>query len=293
MALGFAATGFRTIGYEMNSDACQTYQANIGNDCFLETLTPDSKVSVGDVLLAGPPCQPFSVTGLKGGASDRRNGLPTFLTAVEQTTPALAVLENVPALKTEHQQYFRILVQRLERMGYNVDWEIINAADFGVPQNRRRLFVVAHHGGFVFPAPTHLDRHVTVRQALGSMVRRLPATARLLSRQTMKYVRKYEIKCRCRNPRDLACDLPARTLTCRNIAASTGDMIRIKVPDGRRRRLTVREAARLQSFPDWFRFSGSKTSQFEQIGNAVPPLVAKAIASAVLVCLSQVGRLRA
>jgi DNA (cytosine-5)-methyltransferase 1 len=285
MALGFAAAGFQTIGYEMDPDTCKTYQANLGSNCFLEALTPNTTVIAGDVVLAGPPCQPFSVTGRKGGESDRRNGFPTFLAVVERINPTVAVLENVPALKSEHKRYFVYLVRRLEEMGYKVSSQILNAADFGVPQNRRRLFVVASHRKFAFPVPTHANRIVTVRHALGSMVRRLPATPRLLSRQMMKYVRKYEAKCRCRNPRDLACELPARTLTCRNIAGATGDMIRLKMPDGRRRRLTVREAARLQSFPDWFRFIGSKTSQFEQIGNAVPPLLAKAIASAVFACL--------
>jgi DNA (cytosine-5)-methyltransferase 1 len=289
MGLGFAAMGFRTIGYELNPDACGTYQVNVGDHCFLEMLTPDTKMQAGDILVGGPPCQPFSVTGRKGGASDHRNGVPTFLAAVERTRPTIAVLENVPALATAHKQYFAVLLLRLQRMGYAVDSQILNAADFGVPQNRRRLFVVAHRGGFVFPVPTHVDRHVTVSQALGSMVRRVPASAGLLSTRAMKYVRKYEIKCRCRNSRDLACDRPARTLTCRNLAGATGDMIRLRMPDGRRRRLTVREAARLQSFPDWFRFSGSKTSQFEQIGNAVPPLLAKAVASAVLVCLRPVS----
>ncbi|MEM7656786.1 MAG: DNA cytosine methyltransferase, partial [Bacteroidota bacterium] len=83
------------------------------------------------------------------------------------------------------------------------------------------------------------------------------------------------------NPRDLYLDRPARTLTCRNIAGATGDMHRIKLPDGRRRRLTVREAARLQSFPDWFQFAGSETSAFNQIGNAVAPLFAYELAQEV------------
>ena len=75
-------------------------------------------------------------------------------------------------------------------------------------------------------------------------------------------------------PRDLHLDKPARTLTCRNLAGATGDMHRIKLPDGRRRRLLLREAARLQSFPDWFEFIGTETSCLNQVGNAVSPLFA-------------------
>jgi DNA (cytosine-5)-methyltransferase 1 len=73
-------------------------------------------------------------------------------------------------------------------------------------------------------------------------------------------------------------DKPARTITCRNLAGATSDMHRVKLPDGRRKRITIREAARLQTFPDWFEFTGTEIQQFNQIGNAVPPLLAYKIA---------------
>jgi DNA (cytosine-5)-methyltransferase 1 len=92
------------------------------------------------------------------------------------------------------------------------------------------------------------------------------------------YVAKYEAASKCRRPRDLNLDHPSRTLTCRNLSGATGDMMRIRLEDGRRRRLDVREAARLQAFPDWFKFKGTTASQFRQIGNAVPPLLSLALA---------------
>jgi DNA (cytosine-5)-methyltransferase 1 len=96
-----------------------------------------------------------------------------------------------------------------------------------------------------------------------------------------RYIANYEKASCCVRPRDLHLELPARTLTCRNLAGATGDMQRIKFPDGRRRRLLAREAARIQSFPDSFEFAGSEGSVFNQIGNAVPPMFAYSIASAV------------
>ena len=82
-------------------------------------------------------------------------------------------------------------------------------------------------------------------------------------------------------------------MTCRNLAGATGDMHRVVLPDGRRRRLTVREGARLQSFPDWFEFQGSETSNFNQIGNAVPPMLAYSIAGSFRAYLQSALRLDA
>jgi DNA (cytosine-5)-methyltransferase 1 len=285
LGLGFAAAGFRLAGYEMNSDACLSYRTNLGGHCRKVVLTPETEIEPADVLVAGSPCQPFSVTGKKGGASDRRDGFPTLLAAVKRLKPIAVVMENVPALQSAHSDYLDWLTRTLRRWGYKVQIELLNAADFGVPQNRRRLFLVASKLPFEFPTPTHAHKPNTVRDALGSMVSRKPVGAAVVTEKMWKYVRNYEDKCQCKNPRDLAIDAPARTLTCRNIAGATGDMIRLKLPDGSRRRLTVGEAARLQSFPDWFRFCGSKTSQFTQIGNAVPPLLAKAVASSLMASL--------
>ncbi|MCQ2287022.1 MAG: DNA cytosine methyltransferase [Bacteroidales bacterium] len=106
-------------------------------------------------------------------------------------------------------------------------------------------------------------------------------TSKFLSPKQDAYIAAYEAKSGCSKPRDLHPEIPARTLTCRNLAGATSDMHRVKLPDGRRRRITQREAARLQSFPDWFEFCGNETKQFTQIGNAVPPLFAYKLALAL------------
>lgn len=283
LGLGFEAVGFRTVGYEMDSDCCATYNANLAGECLQEFLTPATRFPHADIVIGGPPCQPFSVGGHQLGLEDARDGFPAFIAAVEQVRPSLFLFENVRGLLYRNRWYLTEVVARLEQLGYIVDFKLLNAVDFRVPQNRERLIVVGHKGGYQFPAPAHA--RIAAGEALGESATTIPEDAKFLTDGMDVYVARYELASQCVNPRDLNLNKPARTLTCRNIAAPTGDMHRIKLPDGRRRRLTVREAARLQSFPEWFKFSGNETSQFYQIGNAVPPMFAHALAQSVLACL--------
>ncbi len=285
LALGFESAGFRTVGYEQDADACRTYRDNLNAPCHQTHLRPGVELTDGvAVVSGGPPCQPFSVNGHQEGEHDERDGFPAFLWAVERYRPAVVVFENVRGMRYRNEAYFNGITARLAALGYVVDWRMLNAADFGVPQKRERLFVVGHAGGFEFPEPTHRTP-VTAGVALGELAHHTPPGAKFLTASMDESVARYEQKSKCVRPRDLHLDTPSRTVTCRNLNGATGDMLRVKLPDGRRRRLTVREGARLQSFPDWFQFAGSEGSQFNQVGNAVPPLLAKAVAQAVLRCL--------
>lgn len=291
LALGFEAAGFQTIGYEMDADACESYRRNLLAPCELGKLTTRTTLpSAADVIIGGPPCQPFSVNGHQAGQKDVRDGFPAYLSAVKRLRPRVALFENVRGMLYQNRDYFARIVGELEALGYRVDWQVLNAVRFGVPQNRERLFVVAHLGEFSFPRPTARVAYVTAGDALGELATTIPAGAKFLTPSMDAYVARYEAKSKCIRPRDLHLDLPSRTVTCRNLNGATGDMLRVRLPDGRRRRLTVREGARLQSFPDWFTFAGSEGSQFNQIGNAVPPLLAKAVAMAVMAGVHRKGR---
>jgi DNA (cytosine-5)-methyltransferase 1 len=191
----------------------------------------------------------------------------------------LWLFENVRGLLFKNRWYLDEIVHRLERYGYVVEAKLLNASHYLVPQNRERLIVVGHKGGFEFPERSHAT--VTVGQALGGFLFAEPADGKYLTESMDQYVARYEKASKCINPRDLDPNRPSRTITCRNLAGATGDMQRIKMPSGRRRRLSVREGARLQSFPDWFEFAGTEGSQFNQIGNAVPPMFAFALAGSV------------
>lgn len=288
LALGFEAAGFKTIGYELRSVFAETYEKNLQGKCNVTRIGESTSFPDAPVLIAGPPCQPFSNGGKREADRDERDGFPAVIAAVDEKRPRLALIENVPGiLAGPRLSYFEQTVTELMALGYVVDYETLNAADFGVPQNRRRVFVVAHRGGFEFPGSIDAEA-IPSGKALGRMASSVAAGARFLTPSMDDYVARYEEASKCRTPRDLDLARPARTLTCRNLAGATGDMMRIKLKDGRRRRLSVREAARLQSFPDWFRFKGRHDgSKFRQIGNAVPPLLALALAERVRAYLEQ------
>ena len=289
LALGFESQGFKTLGFEQDADACETYRRNLGSPCGQKVLTTETELPKAQVVIGGPPCQPFSVGGHQLGLKDSRDGFPIFISAIQRIQPEIWMFENVRGVLYGNRQYFDEILAALKALNYVVEVRLLNAVKYGVPQNRERVIVIGHRGEFRFPDESS-DR-VTAGEALGDHMKAVPPESRFLTPSMDEYVAKYEKASFCVRPRDLHPDQPARTLTCRNLAGATGDMQRIRLPDGRRRRLLIREAARLQSFPDWFEFAGGETSQFNQVGNAVPPLLSWHIAASVKSYLTSKPRL--
>ncbi|WP_239005399.1 DNA cytosine methyltransferase [Gloeothece citriformis] len=272
LSLGFEAQGFLTIGFDMNHDACQSYCHNLEGNCLEIILTPETLLPDCRVIIGSPPCQPFSVSGKQKGLADIRDGFPIFLSAVERYKPELWIIENVRGLFYRNKWYLEEIITQFRNLDYLVEVKLLNASWYETPQNRERVFIIGHRGKFTFPC--RLSNSITAGEALGDLAISIPPGAKFLTESMNQYVAKYEKASKCKQPRDLYLDKPSRTVTCRNLAGATGDMLRLKLPDGRRRRLIPREGARLQSFPDWFTFLGSEQSVFNQIGNAVPPMLA-------------------
>ena len=288
LALGLESVGFETYGIEMNPHAAQTYNINLAGSCSEATLTPDFEFPDADIVVGGPPCQPFSVGGLQLGLADARDGFPIFIEAVRELRPRLWLFENVRGMLYRNRSYLHEVLESLADLGYSVSVALLNASDYGVPQNRERLIAVGHDGSFQFPSPLPGPK-TTAGEALGPLASYSDETSLFLTEAQATYIARYEEKSKCAVPRDLHLDRVARTLTCRNLAGSTSDMHRVLLPDGRRRRLTVREAARLQSFPDWFQFAGSTGVQYEQIGNAVAPLFGRTLGLSIRQCITGEG----
>lgn len=260
LSLGFEAAGFKTIGYEMASEASDTYNANLNGKCYNVKLEVGFDYVVDDnvkVVIGGPPCQPFSRFGNQKGLEDSRDGFPIFIDAIKRLNPEIFLFENVANIIGRHKWYLDIVIANLEKLGYIVEYKIMNAVNYGVPQNRERLICVGHRASFSFPKIE--QNKVTVKEAIGDTMHNENPIEKILTPRQDEYIAVYEKKSHCINPRDLNPHRPARTITCRNLAGATSDMQRVRLPDGRRRRLTEREASRLQSFPDWYDFKGVET----------------------------------
>ena len=281
LSLGFEAAGFDTIGYEMDETYAETYNQNLSGECKVSFLDLETKYPEADIVIGGPPCQPWSETGKNLGEYDKRDGFPAFIKCVDRVRPRIFIAENVKGLSFDkNRHYLDHVISELEALDYTVNQRMIRMSDYGVPQNRERVFIVGHRGGFSFPEKS--GKVFTVMDALGMAAKYAPKGATYLTDSEDRYIQSYEEKCQLKTPRDLHLDRPARTLTCRNLSGSTSDMIRLVMPDGRRRKLRVSEAARLQGFPDWFRFSGSDAKALNQIGQSVPPLFSYILAKSVL-----------
>jgi DNA (cytosine-5)-methyltransferase 1 len=270
---------------EINKPAVETYKANFGDENIFGDITQIDpwEVPDHDVLLAGFPCQPFSVAGLKKGFDDPRSGGAYF--AIERILmvkrPKTFLLENVKGLKfVDGGEVLRMIVTRLENLGYKIFHKVLSGKDFGVPQNRERVYIVGclNHGiDFRFPEPLNIPTRV------GNILEENVESKYTLSDKRWNYevnraknaTRNYNFKYRSFKENDCyTCTLTAR---CKDNAG-----ILIECPGGNPRKPTPRECARLQGFPDSFVIDKVSENQiYKQFGNSVCVPVVKAIAEQI------------
>jgi DNA (cytosine-5)-methyltransferase 1 len=380
---GIASLGFDVVGYDAWDVACATHEAaghrtvccDLNDWDWASTPTPD-------LLWASPPCQPFSAAGKQQGEADARDGMPAFVAAVEELLPPIVAMENVKGLTfAKHVWYLERCVKELERLGYAVAWRVLNAADYGVPQTRERLILIARRdgGALAWPSATHAKTPgmlgelpwVSMADALGWGMTGRPyptiASARKSGgpdkekvggsaarsilygeQEAGRWVLNTGRDWKKGGDRDDAqqipldepapavggvgsqwqwrmgdvrsskgtirsIDEPAPTLTSsmdngnyqwtaiRPATTVAGDP-RIWPPGHKTNqadldrghthygdragtkaiRVSVEEAAVLQGFPPGYPFGGTRTAQFQQIGNAVPPALARAVVAALI-----------
>ena len=152
---------------EIDKHAITTYTANFGMENIYGDIRqiPASTIPDHDILLAGFPCQAFSIAGMKKGFNDERgHAFFEIERILKDKKPKVFLLENVPHLKGINEgEIFRFMLKRLEEIGYKVSYEILSGKDFGVPQNRRRLYIVGsldHSKNFEFPKVSKIETHI-------------------------------------------------------------------------------------------------------------------------------------
>ena len=269
-----------------------------------------------DVIIGGPPCQGFSVAGKRIIEDDRNKLYKSFVRMVAYFTPKAFVLENVPNILSIGNGIVKDeIIKDFKELGYNVVTKVLISSDYGVPQNRRRAFFVGLKNGqeFTYPQPS-VAEPVTTKEAISDLSENsLPNGAKYplnpqsefqrLMREKSKGVFNHDITIHTEQTKRIISmvpdggnykDLPKDLQQTRNVHIAWTRLCSTKpsitIDTGHRHHFhykwnripTVRESARIQSFPDNFIFMCNKTSQYKQVGNAVPPLMAKAIALQLL-----------
>lgn len=314
LTLGTARAGFKTLfATDIEPSAADTFKRNFSGVPFfhgdirhltkhdIQAATRGQHV---DLVVGGPPCQGFSTMGDQNPA-DARNGLfESFARVIAWLKPSCFLLENVNYLRTQYGgRYEKEITAALEALGYRVSVTTLNAADYGVPQIRKRVFFfgTAFPADFAWPVPTHgpgRQPYTTVRAAIADLtIGNGDAPNHVHLKHSMKVVARYRLipeggrmpppallpaEIRRKNfgntYKRLHRDRPSLTLVPGNNA--------FPVHPTEDRSLSPREAARLQTFPDDFIFSGSRAEQCRLVGNAVPVQLAEKICEAIREYLS-------
>jgi DNA (cytosine-5)-methyltransferase 1 len=315
MTLGFEATGrFRSVfAVEWGADAAETYRRNFGDHIVAGAIESVESFPDVDVVIGGPPCQGFSPLNMQGVGLERRSLWQQYLRALEDGQPSLFVMENVPELLRSAE--YHSFAHAARSLGFSVEGRILNAADYGVPQRRKRAIVIGSRTGAPgWPALEYFPPHAVPLggkpwRSLRDAVEGLPLQPTGENWHNPRNPRPTSLERYRTIPNegegrfDLADRRPDITPACwlRKKTGSTDVFGRLwwdrpaytirtefyKPEKGRylhpseHRPITVREAARCMSFPDWFELPDhqSMTSVAKQVGNAVPPLLAQHVAT--------------
>ena len=297
---GFIQEGFKVVVANDNwQPAAQTYRRNHYQTTFVEGDITDPGIKADiinksiaaevDIIIGGPPCKAYSMAGKRDPKDSRARLFNDYIDIVSAVKPKLVLMENVPGIltaKISDGNVVDLIKKRFDDIGYHVDFQKLNAADFGAPQFRPRIIFVAVPKGkeILFPTPTHgvgkgCKPYRTIRMAIDSLANKPDdfETSHLRPKHCQEFIDKIKATPFGKNVGEYSeaffkpfPDEPSRT-----VKANNGSVF---VHYSQPRTMTPRELARLQGFDDQFLFCGNKWDVFEQIGNAVPVQLSQALA---------------
>lgn len=324
ISLGLQSAGFNVVcAADSSPIAMQTYRQNFSHPSICIDLVGCSAAEIlrragvaeqrVDLVVGGPPCQGFSVQRIGPDEDERNNLVMQFARMISEFEPRLFLMENVPGLLGKRGRgQLNEFVQAMSQAGYDSEAHLLNAADYGVPQIRKRIIVLGWHRSsgapVILPKPTHRgDRYVTVEDAIGDLPAASPPgechgadplhrTTRMsqLNLERLKHIPPgggmenlpVNLRVDCHKAGAdkighryvygrLDGQRPASTITARFDSFTRGRFAHPRTD----RNISLREGARLQTFPDTFRFAGNQEEIAAQIGNAVPPRLAFQLAA--------------
>jgi DNA (cytosine-5)-methyltransferase 1 len=303
--LGFEKAGFHTIWaneYDKNiTPSFRNYFQNTELDQRSISQIESHDIPIADGVIGGPPCQSWSEAGAKRGISDARGQLfHQYVRVIKHVKPLFFVAENVHGIIHQRNiEAFRNILEMLCECGYSVTWKLLNASDYGVPQDRERVFVVGYRGdlGLTFEFPEPLKTKITLRDAIGDLEGLDIGNKDLISNHETTdigfspiYMSRNRVRAWDEQSYTiLASDrhIPIHPQAPKMIDSGQKDL-KLFVPNREElyRRLTVRECARIQTFPDDYEFLYRNVRDgYKMIGNAVPVELAAALARKIKVDL--------
>ena len=312
LSLGFSKRNFRNIfSIDIDPVFCKTYKRNFPTHRLIQkditsirdeeitSLVGDTKI---DVIIGGPPCQGFSMAGNVGRRfiDDPRNHLfKEFARFISIIHPDVFLMENVARLYTHNNGKTREeILHTFRSLGYNTECKVLNVADYGVPQIRSRIIFIGtclRNNNIIFPAKKYTpDRYITIKEAINDLPALKSGEASLIPNHiAMKHSEQMLKKMSFVKDGGTKSDIPIDLRPLKGDARKyirydsskpsvcvTGDMRKI-FHYNQNRALTVRELARIQTYPDDFIFEGSSIAQQQQVGNSVPPLFAEILAESI------------
>ncbi len=325
--LGFKKHGFNIVfANDFDKNVWDTYEKNHGTFIDKRAIQniPLDEIPDADGIIGGPPCQSWSVAGLMSGINDERGRIfYEYIRILKDKQPLFFVAENVPGIvSTPHINEFNKIINKLENIGYNVNYQSIDARDYGVPQERKRVIIVGYldklNKKFQFPPQTHkkeqnkrlnntkIKKWVTLKEAIGDLdgfacpAFRNTQANELLPIQNheyrnggFSYIYMSRNRRRTWDEQSFTIQAAGRQIP---LHPSSSKMVKIgkdkfQFTEELNRRFTVRECARIQTFPDDFIFYYSNLDNgYKMIGNAVPIKLAEAIAKQIKNDLKNVKR---